>query len=284
MYFLPSSPRLRRVAAGLSLALALSGCGLLQQHQQHTSASVVDFLYADAAAPAVTAATPVLHLPLRVGIAFVPSRGMANHALTQIRQRDMLQRVADHFKQYDVVKSIEVIPSDYLRPRGGFANLDQIRTLYGVDVIALVSYDQVQFTDEGILSLTYWTIVGAYVIPGEKNDTQTLLDTVVMDIPSRKMLFRAPGTDHVSGRSTLVNASEQLRTDSASSFDAAGLKMIENLDQELARFREKVKQNPADYRVMRAPGAGGGTGGGSLDLVWLVLVGLAAVAARRQRA
>lgn len=273
----------RRIAVTVVLAATAVGCTLLTPREHHTSASVVDYLYADAAAPAVTPGTPLLRLPLRVGIAFVPSRALASATLTEVRKREMLQRVADHFKQYDFVKSIEVIPTDYLQPRGGFTNLDQIRALYGVDVIALVSYDQVQFTDEGLLSLTYWTIVGAYVVPGEKNDTQTLLDTVVMDISSRRMLFRAPGTDRITGRATLVNASEQLRADSGASFDTASQKMIDNLDQELARFREKVKQNPADFRVERAPGYSGGSGGGSLDGVWMGVLGVAAAAALLRR-
>ena len=37
----------------------------------------------------------------------------------------------------------------------------------------------------------YWTNVGAYVIPGEKNDTQTMLDAVVYDIPSRKIVINS---------------------------------------------------------------------------------------------
>ena len=36
-----------------------------------------------------------------------------------------------------------------------------------------------QFTDEGLASFAYWTIIGAYIIPGEKNDTHTMLDAVV---------------------------------------------------------------------------------------------------------
>jgi len=57
----------------------------------------------------------------------------------------------------------------------------------------LISYDQTQFTDQGVLTLAYWTIVGAYVVQGEKNDTQTMVDAVVYDIPSRKMLFGLQG-------------------------------------------------------------------------------------------
>ncbi len=183
-----------------------------------------------------------------------------------------MKRVADHFKKYPYVKDIELIPGAYLKQKGSFANLDQIRTMYGVDVIALVSYDQVQFTNEGLLSLTYWTIVGAYVIPGEKNDTQTMLDTVVMDIASRKMLFRAPGMDHVHGNATPINLSEQLRLDSETSFDKAADQMIGNLDEQLVTFKDKIKERPQDYKVIHTTEYLERTGGGSLNWLWLTLL------------
>ena len=109
----------------------------------------------------------MLSIPLKVGIAFVPeqsssARGVSlwtgarrGATLAETTKAQLLERVAEHFRNIKFVSDIEVIPSAYLTPRGGFTNLDQIRTMYGVDVIALVSYDQVQFTDEGMLSLTY---------------------------------------------------------------------------------------------------------------------------------
>jgi rhombotail lipoprotein len=244
-------PRLAIAALGLALAWALPACTTL--HEQHRSTSVVDFLYPNAGGVPATAAVPVLTLPLRVGMAFVPAAGPGAPALTEAQRMALLQRAADHFQALAYVKSIELIPSNYLRPRGGFDNLDQLRALYGVDVMALISYDQVQFTDQGALSLSYWTLVGAYLVPGEKNETQTVLDTVVVDVRSRSLLFRAPGTGHVSGHATPVNASEQLRTDSGASFDAAARQMIGNLDLELARFKEKLREHPERYVVVRPP-------------------------------
>lgn len=245
--------------------------------------SVVDYLFPNTKDPVVTPGIPVLTLPLRVGIAFVPSGGSIGGnfrrpqdgglALTEKRKMDLMNEVAVHFKKYPFVKEIEIIPTAYLRAGGSFANLDQIRTMYGVDVIALLSYDQVQFTDEGKLSLTYWTIVGAYIIPGEKNDTQTMLDAVVYDIPSRKMLFRAPGMSLVKGSATLVNQSEELRADSGKGFDDAAKEMIVNLDEQLTHFKEKVKERPEEFKVVNTPGyTGGGTGGGSIDLISLILL------------
>lgn len=256
-----------------AIMIFASGCaGLFSRSTQHTKTSVVDYLYPNAKDPITEQGIPVLSLPLRVGIAFVPEqhRGF----LPEARKTEFLNRVAEHFKKQEFIKSIEIIPSDYLAPRGGFANLDQIRTMYGIDVIALVSYDQAQFTDEGVASLVYWTIVGAYVVPGEKNSTSTMVDTVIMHIPSRKMLFRAPGVSHVKGYATLVNLSEQLRKDSDKAMDDAVNKMINNLDVQLVSFQEKVKSSPAEYKVVRSPGY---KGGGALDTVMALLVALLVV-------
>ena len=111
-------------------------------------------------------------------------------------------------------------------------------------MIALLSYDQVQFTRDDALSITYWTLVGAYVVPGEKNDTHTLIDAAVFDIPSRKLLFRAPGTSMVKGRAAPINLEAKLARDSARGFDAAGEDMIANLDVALADFQVRVKERP----------------------------------------
>lgn len=262
--------------AVLSAVVTLVGCATGQTRH---ATSTVEYLYPNTKDPIVTPGIPVLTLPMRVGIAFVPGSGGGNYGrgmmvarnqsfvLTEKKKMDLMQEVANHFKKYPYVKDIELIPSAYLTPRGSFANLDQIRTMYGIDVIALLSYDQVQFTDEGLLSLTYWTLVGAYIIPGEKNDTHTMLDAVVYDIKSRKMLFRAPGTNHIKGKATLVNLSERLREDSEKGFDEASKNMIVNLDQQLAVFKEKVKERPTEYKVVHSPGY---SGGGSFDPIWLV--------------
>jgi rhombotail lipoprotein len=243
----------------LFLVIFISGCA--SDSTRHAT-SVVNFLYPNTKDPIVTPGIPVLNLPLRVGIAFVPGEGGGNFGKDFIRgsiqnhfvlsediKTSLMKEVAEHFKSYTFVKDIQLIPSADFAHGGSFANLDRIRSVYGVDVIALLSYDQAQFTDEGVASITYWTLIGAYVIPGEKNDTHTMLDAVIYDIKSRKMLFRAPGTSHTKSNATPVNIAEQLRADSGQGFDKAAKDMIINLDEQLARFREKVKENPAEFKV-----------------------------------
>jgi rhombotail lipoprotein len=254
------------------LVSVLFGCA----QQSGTKSSVVDYLYPKNSKIIVQPSMPTLNIPISVGIAFVPdptsqSRGasiwpgaMGTSALTEAKKEDLLEKVAENFRGLDFVDEIEVIPSAYLTPGGSFSNLEQIRTMYGVDVIALVSYDQVQFTDEGALSLSYWTIVGAYVFQGEKNDTSTMIDTVVYDIQSKTMLFRAPGTSNIKGVATPVNLSEELREDSIKSFEEATINMIANLDAQLSKFKEKIKRNPEKFKVVSR---GGSTGGGAFGIV-----------------
>jgi rhombotail lipoprotein len=174
--------------------------------------------------------------------------------ITEKQKVDLMQIVADRFGKYPFVRDVAIIPSDYLRQKGGFENIDQIRATYGVDVIVLISYDQTQFSDQGALSLANLTIVGAYVVPAEKNETETMIDAVVLDIGSRRMLFRAPGTSHVKGVATLVNQSQELRADSEHGFRKAAENMVESLDLQLAAFREKIRRFPNEYKVIRPEG------------------------------
>lgn len=247
------------------VAFVLSGCS---NQRVNTKSSVMEYLYPTSDDTLVTPSIPHLKLPLRVGVAFVPesaentsSRNLwtgrsYSGKITEFKKNEILESVSDNFRALEFVSNIEVIPSAYLTPGGSFANMSQIKTMYGIDVIALVSYDQVQFTDEGALSLSYWTIVGAYLVSGEKNDTSTLMDTVVYDIASKTMLFRAPGTSRVMGNSTLVNLSEELRADSIQGFEIAAQDMVENLKTQLATFQERIKENPDQVKISHRDGAG----------------------------
>ncbi len=271
------------LALGGALLLTTGGCFSLWdgQNQHHQASSVVGYLYPNQTDPLPPPGLPVLRLPLRVGVAFVPSGNQRNsgyippNGITEAQKAVLLQRVADEFKGRDYIEHIEIVPTSYLRPGGGFTNLDQVRNLLGVDVIALVAYDQVQFTDENLLSLSYWTIVGAYLFHGNKNDTQTLLEAAVYDIASRHLLFRAPGTSSVQGGSAAVNLAENLRTDSAKGFDAGTTVLIGNLKTQLEEFRERVKQSPdAVAHIEHKPGYTGSGAFGGAFLAALALLSL----------
>lgn len=278
--------RITFLLSGLFLCMIFSGCaGLLEKRKSHYASSTVKYLYPDQAV-IETPTIPKLSLPLTVGIAFVPETSgyLGQSRLSEKDRLDLMDRISSEFKSLEFVKNIEIIPSAYLTPSGGFTNLDQIKTMYGIDVVALLSYDQVQHTDEGLLSLSYWTLVGAYIVKGEKNDTNTMLDAAVYDIASRKMLFRAPGTDYIKSSSTLVNLSEKLREDSLTGFKNAADNLVINLRNELDRFKMKIKEMPQEYVLEHKPGYRGGSAfdGGFVTLTLLLLAGLIAWNERRR--
>ena len=261
------------VAALWCVAGSLVGC---QTGSHRRSSSVMDYLYpiekdGKAAVQEAKAAStpPVLHLPLRVGVAFVPGSCSDYDGPSALQKAELLREVAKHFEKREYIKSIEVISSSYLVAGGSFANVDQLATMYNLDIIALVSYDQTQSTSEGVGTISYLTIVGAYIIPAEKNTTHTMLDTTVFDIPSRRLLFRAPGTSKIKGLATFVGLDDQLSKDSLKGFTKAGVEMQKNLDIELDAFRERVKNAPETATIVNRPGY---TGAGSVDGV---LVGIA---------
>jgi len=276
--------QITRSAMIAALALVTAGCYSNGPSETRRRSSTAEYLYPKDKDLKERPTIPHMELPLNVGIAFVPESNQDKWRTASIDEavkRDLLEQVAAEFRDLPMVSEIEIIPSAYLRPGGGFRNLDQLSAMHEVDVIALVAFDQIQHSDDGALSITYWTIVGAYVVPGEKNDTSTMLDTAVYHVPSRKMLFRAPGTSQLKGRASLVMVGESLRKDSAEGLAEANEEMIANLKAELDRFKVKVKEQPEKYIVTHSPGY---TGGGSLGMGAALLgVGAVAWSARRRR-
>lgn len=262
------------VKAGLLvLALAaLAGCaGMWGEQKRQQNASVVDYLYPKSAkVDAMVPATSVnLQLPLRVGVAFVPRGYGGNVDLPEAERQKLLERVKAAFTDQKFIAAIEVIPGAYLRPQGGFDNLEQAARMFNLDVVTLLSYDQVQFNDANRLSMLYWTIVGAYLINGDEYDTHTLLDASVFDVRSRKLLMRAPGTSQVKGSAAMVNFSEKAREARQQGYSLAIDDLIPHLREELGKFRERVKTD-ASVRVTHAAGYSGGGDFGPAGTLFLL--------------
>lgn len=277
-----TSARRRTAGALATVVLALGGCALFPQSEHHRSSSVVSFLFPKEIPLAQEPGLPVLALPLRVGLAFVPEEGSNQERFSEAQKQILLQKIADEFRRLPFVQSIETVPELYLRKGGGFENLDQLRGLLGIDVIALLSYDQAQISTEGKRSIAYWTIVGAYFVNGNLNDTHTLMEATVYDIPSRTLLFHAPGVNLTHATSTLVYAEKEIRADSAMSIDRATVDLVKNLQTELDNFRQTVKAGTARVKIEHRPGySGAGAMGGATAFAALVLLSGVVLASRR---
>ncbi len=250
----------------------LASCGsILSQNtgKKTQSSSLMDFLYPDETSRAEhTPEIPVLKLPVKVGLAFVPSKNWQRDGIHSKDQIELLEKVKKSFLKYDYIDRIEVIPSTYLQGGNGFTTLEQVARLYDVDVMALVSYDQVTQSLENNAALLYWTIVGMYIIPGNENSIQTFVDTAVFDIKSKKMLFRAPGINKLEKRTTAVGIDDTLSEKSIEGFGLAVADMTINLDVELARFKTRVKEE----KIAKVEHSKGYSSGGSMSFYLLVFV------------
>ena len=250
----------------VSVVFLLAGC-VWSNTNQTTSSSLVDFLYADSDSyvkhqPEV----PTLKLPINVGVAFVPpNRGNAL-SLSAKKKHEILSTVKKEFLSLEYINRIEIISDNYLKSRGGFDTLNQVARLYDVEVMALVSYDQVVTTTDNKASIFYWTIAGMYLIPGNENITQTFVDTAVFDVRSQKMLFRAPGVSKVETLSTAVNLDQTTYENSSKGFDMAVLDMLVNLNDELNNFKVRVNEERI-AKVENREGYRGGSSGIGLLLV-----------------
>lgn len=283
-------PRRTGSTAWLGIALALpllGGCAAFSQmfnatQQKGQSGSVVEYLYPQATkSPELVPGVTTLRPPIRVGVAFTPG-GSLSGSMSEAQKVRMLDRVRQAFKDLPYVASIEVIPGQYLRPRGGFDNLTQAARLLNVEVVALLSYDQVQLNEQNNWSILYWTLVGTYVVKGDRYDVQTMMDAAVFDVASRKLLFRAPGTSQVKGDATMMALSQESRRAREEGFDRALDELLPNLRAELERFRERIKTDAAVRVEPTAAYRGGGALGPLDGVLWLVAGGLAWRAARRR--
>jgi len=271
-----------RKLIGLVLLVLLTGCSFYGAQRRHYRSNLVDYLFPEGMPSHPTATR--LQLPLRVGIAFVPCEPQPLDPQTEQR---LLGIVRKAFTGRDWVGPIQVIPSSYLEPRGGYDNLQQVARLMDVDVVALVSVDQIQYSDPTMLSILYISIIGEYLLPGDRNDTRTLIDVAVVDVNSRSFLLRAPGTSRIGGMATPVEAERKLRGKSDEGLRLAMLDLTKNLDAEVTSFKTSVASGERnDVDILMRDGKSiraGGAFDGVTVLMILIVVAAAFVPMRRTR-
>lgn len=293
---------MKRLPLLLLAPALLAGCQTSRLEQR---ADVFEFLYPGGETPAPPSDVR-LELPLRVGLAFVPAAsatpqhsrndGWLNGGaealpptLDETQRTALLERIRASFGAVAGVERIELVPSEFLAPAAGFERLDQLRGLLGIDVVALVSYEQTQYGGVNAGSLSYITGVGAFAVRGNQNETTTFVTTTVFDISSRALLFHASGASSIEGKARVTELNEELRGDSGDGFREATDEMIVELDDALASFQEQAKSGtvrgegtPALAVVARPGYAGAGAVSWPEIVMGLVLCGVAA--ARRRGA
>jgi len=279
---------MKRTVLLLLLAIAIAA-GCSYSRQVHRRSNVMSYLYPKAdEAPMLNPGGARLQLPLKIGIAFVPPESVSGNAYGDWRsifpaeqERALLEVVKRAFSGKDWVGRIEVIPSTYLTSGGGFANLDQVARMFNVDVVALASVDQAQNSNPTEISFLYLSIIGAYVLPLDTNETRTMIDVAAFHVPTRTFLLRAPGVSQVKGRSTAVTVAEALGEASERGFEEAMADVAKNLDKEVERFRSEVASGQrADVDIVTEQGGSvrqGAAAGWPAALAALAILAIALV-------
>ena len=266
---------------GLAMTLVLTGCADWHcfsacQHHTQNSTSLVEFLYPKDESPPAQNAQPQLHLPLRVGLAFLPSSGPeAGNGPDAAHKEALLQEIRARFISRKFVADIVVIPDYYLQGKRGFEGLQGVQRLYGIDLMALVSYDQVGHEDDNNWSLGYVTIVGAYVLKGTRHDISTLVDLAVVDPATHSLVLRAGGFDTRHGTVALIDEQRSMREAATLGFTAATGQMIDHFDSALTTFESDVREGRANVHVVSNQHGSNGGGGGLDGLLLLALLPLA---------
>lgn len=225
-----------------------------QRTDQREVASLLSYLYPGKEPPtAAPERVTELKVPFRVGIAFVPDSMPSAFALPETERRQLAERVREAFKGYPFIREIELVPSSFLQPGGGFDNLDRVAALMRVEVVVLIAFDQLQHTAANRWSFLYWTGVGAYVVKGERYDIFTSLDVSVFDVKSRRMLMHAGGRSTVKGDATWVGFAERSREARTRSFGEALAEMNTGLHREIGAFRSRALSDPT-IRLLLPPG------------------------------
>jgi rhombotail lipoprotein len=270
--------RLSILGAIIVLCVGLGGCAdlaplCLSCHSEaHNSSSLVGFLYPHGAEPPARDQIPELHLPLRVGLTFLPQSNPGPSTGLDAAQREvLLDRIREHFRSRKFVSEIVVIPDYYLTGARGFESLQGVQRLYNIDLMALVSYDQVTNQDVNAWSIAYWTIAGAYLVKGSRYDVATLVDLAVIDPATRSLVLRAGGTDTRHGNATMIAQRSELRASSNDGFSAATNQMMEHFDQALDKFQSDVHAGTANVRVVRSSDSAASQGGAGA-FAWLELL------------
>lgn len=283
------------LAGGLVAGAILLLPGCAEPRTVHRQSNLLDYLYPPERGKAEPAPLPPnakLHVPMKVGVAFVPSQGgswRGQGVLEPGQEAPLVEVITKAFRGKPWISELKPIPSAYLMPRGGFDNLAAVSRMYDVDVVALVSVDQIQYTDPKWYSFAYYTIIGAYVLRGDKNDTRTLIDAAVFDPASRTFLLRAPGTSEVKGSSTYASREVMLRENAKQGLELAMVDLARNLDKAVDDFKTEVQAGKrGNVDVIDAQGkslqqTGGRNWGGSFGW-WEAAgaLGLLAFARRRR--
>ena len=245
-----------RVALASFCSAAFAGC----MSQPEARSGALDYLTRKGS-KAVDDAEVKLKLPVRVAIA-VPPAGSATgpmraglpptthrispETISDRKRRELLDRFTSTFKDRPGIASVQMLPSTYLTPGGGFAELQRAGTSFGFEIVALLSFDQFQFNEAGGAAFDLGTVGGDCLVEGEANETRTVMDASLFDVASGQLLLHATGESSVKATTAHYEVQDGLRTACETGFESAMKDLFKNLDAAAAEFSKNLKSGTVE--------------------------------------
>ena len=220
------------------IIILLTGCATKKKVYKYyeNRSSLVNYLYPQKEHKSMEFWTTKLKIPIKIGIGFIPSKKFYYQRIIDEKSRvGLLKKIQRNLKKHKFIKESKIIPSAFFEKGGGFEDLEKIKKLYDVDLIALVSYDVIQFRVDSFHSLRYWTIIGTDIIKAKGNLIHSMINFTLIESKNKKLLFKALGINR------LIN-SENLVADRKKSFQKASKNLIKNINRQLPIFKWRMKE------------------------------------------
>ncbi|WP_141215560.1 hypothetical protein [Hahella sp. CCB-MM4] len=151
-----------------------------------------------------------LVFPAAVGILMVPSNNTSMVPDSTLRLAAGTLK-AELLKNSDYVNRVIVVNRSDIYEKH---SLEEIRQLYGVDILTVITYQQDQRSDRnGFSALMDFAIIPAFTVPSVKTTTTSVIEGTIVHLPSNAVIFRASGLDSRSRYMTPVATQENGRNE-----------------------------------------------------------------------
>ena len=119
----------------------------------------------------------------------------------------------------------------------GKISLEGLWASYAADIAVILSYQQDQRTGQsGAAGLMDVMLIGMFLVPGVETKTASIIDGMVVHIPSSAIIFRASGLDERSTHSTTHARKDTATEESINSILAATTDFGNSLCKSLTKF------------------------------------------------
>ena len=240
------------------MLLVAAGCeGPVVSSEHAHSRLVPPAVAGDAAVDARPAQPQSLPVPARVALAFVPEgksgapgassdrpASWSSGPLPEAFKTQVLEVLAEAFRDKSVVAEVEVVPSFYLTGATAPDIVASVRATFDVDAVALVTYDLQHFQRVNGWACTYVLLVPYFFAPGNQIDSQLYLDAAVYWAQDGALLFRADGSAEGHARTAPPYLDEHVEQVTRGCFDGAIAALVPRLQHELDQFSRRMHGEP----------------------------------------